>query len=78
MHVAAERGKHHVSKYLVSQACKNVDLHLTTYSGYTAYQLALYADHALAVELANLGAAKALSDSEESDDDDEVSRDIPS
>jgi hypothetical protein len=76
--VAAERGNHHVSKYLVSQECQHiVDLHLTTYSGYTAYQLALYADHALAVELANLGAAKALSDSEESDDDDEVSRDIP-
>ncbi|CAB3369242.1 Hypothetical predicted protein [Cloeon dipterum] len=74
LHVAAERGKKAVWNTILTDpdCCRKVDLSLETYSGYTAYQLALYADLSLAKELSQRGFANPLPVDEESDSDDEM------
>jgi len=74
LHIAAERSKKAVWKTILTDpdCCRKVDLSLETYSGYTAYQLALYGDHSLARELSTKGFASPLpvdDDSSDSDDD---------
>ncbi|XP_059485470.1 NF-kappa-B inhibitor cactus-like isoform X2 [Neocloeon triangulifer] len=74
LHIAAERSKRNVwEAILKDHNCSQlVDCSLETYSGYTAYQLALYADRSLAAELSKRGFASALPVDDESDSDDDM------
>jgi len=74
LHIAAERSKKAVWTAILSDpdCSRKVDLSLETYSGFTAYQLALYGDRSLASELSKKGYASPLpvdDDSSDSDDD---------
>jgi hypothetical protein len=74
LHIAAERSKKAVWNAILSDpdCSRKVDLSLETYSGFTAYQLALYGDRSLASELSKKGYASPLpvdDDSSDSDDD---------